>query len=544
MKTISKNMNMLELKSPQPPFQGGAVEIPLAKGGRGISILMMIGVGWLLSTPLQAQETATPGDTDTDAAPAVEAVEPQPSPMEAAGLSDAVQLAATELEAPVITPGPPITLAEALQRAEEQNLDMQSAALEIEKAKAGLSKSWGLVLPYVQGKVEYTHMDHADVMDLGASLSDSMQPIVNALLNGGLMTVDEALAMADTDPLLANPQEKLTAALQVMMPLVNPEAWLHIQTAKKGVEVATLSIENAKRQILLGTAQAYFMVLTTRDLIDFYFSQMKTTQEQLRVANARFNSGKAMRIDVIRAETDFEQARQSLLSASLSYDNARDTLGQLLGMEGLPQPADTPLLATPQGDDTSLQQRAASLRTDMKVNAARLELLQRQKKAVYGQFLPKLDMMWQGSYQFTELPDMGSDDRSRWALMFTLTIPLYNHYRYAELDEKRAAIRQAQLNMENTEQKASLAVRKARRDYANALIQVATAEKQAALAEEGVTLTDAAYRNGRGTSLDVTLARQTHIAAGLNLTTSQLKAQLALLSLLDAIGEDIPSQIQ
>jgi outer membrane protein TolC len=127
--------------------------------------------------------------------------------------------------------------------------------------------------------------------------------------------------------------------------------------------------------------------------------------------------------------------------------------------------------------------------------------------------------------------------------MLGLAIPIYNHFRYGDLDEKRAQIKQAELGLTNAEDKAGREVRKARRDYTAALSSVVTAEKQVALAEEALKLTEAAYLAGSGDSLAVTDARQNYIAAGFNRTTSELKSQLALLTLLDAVGVEIPAGI-
>ncbi|MBN2526035.1 MAG: TolC family protein [Deltaproteobacteria bacterium] len=499
-----------------------------------------------IAVPVYAKDTDT--DTGTDTVTDTASEQDTQSPLEAAGLSSAVTIVTQDLTPPELTPGPQITLNQALQKAAGRNLDLQSARMEIEKAKAGLSKTWGLVLPILQGKFEYTHMDHEDTLDLAESmgpLSNILGPLVADNLN--LFTpqqLSDLAGMNNSDPLLINPQDKIVGSIDLMVPLVKPEAWLQIKTARQGVHVAELSIQDAERKLLLGVSQAYFMVLTTQNLIDFHFSQMKTAKEQLRIANARFNAGRAMRIDVIRAETDFEQASSALQSSLLTFDNARDTLGQLLGMDDLPLPADSPTLEVPKGDVNALEKQATDSRMEIKIIGAKQTLLERQKKTVQMKFLPTLDMVWHGSYQFTDMPDMGSDDKSRWALMFSLTIPLYDHFRYADLDMKRAEIRQEQINLENAKQKASLAVRKARRDYANALVSVTTAEKQIALAMEGLQLTEAAYRGGRGTSLDVTMARQAHTSAGLNLATARLKSQLALLSYLDAVGEELASHVK
>jgi outer membrane protein TolC len=431
------------------------------------------------------------------------------------------------------TPGEPITLAEALDAAAKRNLDLAEATLEIDKARAGLKKSWGLVLPVIQGKFDYTHMDHEDTVNLASSIA----PLLTAM---GI-TLPPGTSLGD--PLLLNPQEKFLGALQVQVPLVNAEGWLTVQAAKKGVTVAQLSIETVRRQILLGTAQAYYFALSSKDLIDLYLTQIETAKEQRRVAEARFNAGRGMRIDVIRAETDIEKASQSLIAAELAFDNSRDVLAGLIGAKGLPMPLETPSLKIPSGSDADLEKRAMSSRADLKVDAAKIDLAKKQLDTVWMKFLPSLNLSFQGSYQFTDLPDMGSSDHSRWALMLGLAIPIYNHFRYGDLDEKRAIIKQAEIGLTNGEDKAGREVRKARRDYAAALSSVVTAEKQVALAEEALKLTEAAYLAGSGDSLAVTDARQTYIAAGFNHTTLKLKSQLALLTLLDAVGAEIPKNI-
>ena len=459
---------------------------------------------------------------------------PAPETLSAARAEAASDTTDAEVPLPEITPGPAISLAQALKQAEQRNLDLAVANMEVTKARTKLSTAWGLVHPIVQAKMEYTHMDHADTVDLASSFS----PLIEA------MGITLPPGMDLGEPLLTNPQEKLTGSIEAMVPLINAQNWLTIRMGKQGVKVAELSIEQVRRQILLGVAQAYFMSLTARDLIEFYHSQIITAKEQLRIANARFNAGRGMRIDIIRAETDVEEAMQSLRSALLAFDNARDALANLIDAEGLPLPAAVPELKTPEGEISKLQEDALGTRVDIKTEAAKIELMDRQLDATWMKFVPTLNLAGHGGYQFTEMADLGSTDRSRWAVMLSLTVPIYDYFRYADLDEKRAQLRQANLSLDNTKQKATLAVRKAHRDYANALINVVTAEKKADLAKEGLKLVEASYRVGTSTSLEVTEARQTYTAAGFNLATTQFKAQLALLTLLDAVGEDIPDNIQ
>ncbi len=466
-------------------------------------------------------------------------LQPKTTPTQVQGQQSLFQQPTTKIEIPPprISEGSPITLSEALATAEERNLDLQTAKFEIDKVKANLKKAWAMVLPGIQAKLDYTHMDHADEVDL----LSSMEPLFGPLF--GTMGMELPPGSLD-QPILINPRDKLTGSLQAQVPLINAEGWYTVKTAKKGIEVANLSIEQARRQILVGTAQAYYMALSCRDLIDFYHSQIETAQEQLRVAEARFRAGRGMRIDVIRAETDLKQASQSLLSAELAFDNARDALGQLIGAEGLPLPVTAPTLKVPKETEAEMEHKAIKSRVDIKTEEAKADLMKAQLKTAWMPFLPTLNLMLHGGYEFTTMAALGSQDRSRWAVMLSLTVPIYNHYRYGNLDEKRAQLKQIEYTINNTKNKAGLAVRKASRDYATALSSVVTAKQQTELAKEGLKLTEASYIAGTGDSLSVTNARQTYVASGFNLTTQELKAELALIALIDVLGDEIVDSIR
>jgi outer membrane protein TolC len=300
-----------------------------------------------------------------------------------------------------------------------------------------------------------------------------------------------------------------------------------------------MSIEQARRQILLAVAQAYYMALMAGSLIEMYETQVTSTAHHLEVAKARFDAGAGLRIDVIRAVTDLEEAHQSLLSAHLSFDNARDALAVLTGTKGLPMPSETPPIIAPGGSDKELADQAVRQRPDIALKRLMVDIFEKQLDESWMQFLPKLDAAWQMQYQFTKPGDMGSEDRSRWVALLTLSVPLYNQFRYGDLDYKRASLRQAMRQNQEAEQNASLQVREARRDYLTSLSSVDIAENQEKLAQEALLLVQASYNAGTGSSLDVTDAHRTASAALINLATKRLQSQISLLALLNALGKDM-----
>jgi len=284
----------------------------------------------------------------------------------------------------------------------------------------------------------------------------------------------------------------------------------------------------------------YLNGLTARSLIEMREEQILSAREHLKVATARFEAGTGLKIDVLRAQTDMEIAGQELANAHLMYDNARDAVAMLTGFEsGLPMLVEPEDYDLPDGSDEELAAAARENLPGMKVLRGLIRIYEKQLDASWMQFLPTLDVGWQLSYQFSELAAMGSTDRSRWALVFTLTLPIYNHYRYGDLDYKRAMLRQAMLQEEDTSNKLSTGVRAARRDYLTSLSNVVTAQRQVNLASEALKLVEASYEAGTSTSLEVTDAQERVTMAKVNVIMNDLKAQLSLLSLLKTIGQDI-----
>jgi outer membrane protein TolC len=420
-----------------------------------------------------------------------------------------------------------MTLAEALQAAEKRNLTLAAARVEIEKAEAQLSQAYALILPSAEGKLELMQRDHADTFSIGDSMGDLFEGLGMSLPAGA------------SEPTVIMPERDFKGSVQVGMSLVNAQSWYRISAAKKGVALVRLSLEQIRQQLLLGVAQAYFMALMSKELIELHKASIESAGHHLEVAQAKLEAGTGLRIDVIRAETDLDNGRQELLSARLALDNARDAIGVLTGVKGLPMPVEAPSMSSPEGGDEELVRRALARRPDLKVKENTVDLARTQLDGAWMQFLPTLGAGWQLTYQFTKPGDMGSQDRSRWAAMFTLTVPIYNHFRYGDLDAKRAALRQAMIQNEDAATNASKEVREKRRNYLTALASVEIAERSAALTKEALTLAEASYNAGTGSSLDVTDARRTVLSANVNLAAKHLQAEVALLGLLAVIGEDL-----
>jgi len=447
-------------------------------------------------------------------------------------ITDPQLLAELELQP---TPGYELTLGQAIAEAEARNLAIHAAKLEIDRADARLAQAWGLVMPMLSAGLNAIHADKADVVDFGESMAAGLGPI--------LESVGIELPPMEPNPTVVRRQDTVTGQITAALSVINVKNWFTISAARKGLDVTRLSIESVRQQLLVGVAQAYYMALMSKNLVDMQITQVKSAAHHLDFATKRYESGAGLKIEVARAQTDLADARQQLLSARLAFDSARDALGVLTGNAGLPMPVATDELPMPAGSDDELVSWAHKHRLDLAVGEASILLAKRQYNVAWAGFLPTFDMAWQGSYQFTEPSALGAQDRARWNLVFNLNIPIFQYFTIGALKEAKVSTRIAQLKLEDQKQNIGAEVRQARRDHQTALASAELAGQQVLLAREVMELAQTAYEAGAGSSLEVTDARRTVAAAEVNLMARQLQVQISRLVLHRALGTEIKELI-
>lgn len=437
-------------------------------------------------------------------------------------------------------PAPPVaaeeqtlTLEQALREADERNLTLEGIRYELDRAGAQLATAVGLVLPVASAGMTWNHADHADEIDMTSGVTDAIAEMFDDL------PFEVDTSGGESEPTVVRRQDDVSGSVTVALSVINAENWSTIRTAKLGKDLTRVSVEDARQELLLGVAQAWYAARMTGTLVGLAEAQVQAAEHHLAVAQAKVDAGTGLRLDQVRAEADLAQARQDRLDARRAAEMSRDTLGVMTGVGGLPRPAGEPSVVTPMGSDGELVALALPARTDLLVAQSSVDLARSSLTTTRLKFTPSVDLVWQGSYQLTEPTDMGSDDRARWTLVAQLDVPIYDHFRYGELRERKAALRQAEVQLRDEEWTAGMEVRQARRDHDTAAAAVDIAGQQAALAAEALQLSLAAYEAGASSSLEVTDARRSSAAAEINLATTGLEADLAGLSLLRATGGDI-----
>jgi len=412
------------------------------------------------------------------------------------------------------TPGPVLTLDQALELARARHPSLRGVREELEKADAMLAQAWGALLPRVSAQLMYTLNDEPTVVDFSA-----MAPIP-----------------IESDPIVIRQQHIVQAQLSIQAPLFNMPILSAIETAKLGRSMAGLAEQEGARQLLLGVATAFYGALSARELVEVQADAFEKAKGRVRAARARLAAGAGIRIDVARAELEMETARLAHEAALLGFDNARQALAGLLVMDELPVPlvpdSDPEAPATAE----ELVERAAEERADVELRRLQVALAERNLESAWAAFYPSLALAWQLQSELTDPAGFGGR-RNAWALVFVLSIPIYDQPRYGLLDQRRAEIRRAEADLEASLLSLDTEIRSAFRAYESSLTTIATAERQVGLAEEALRLAEAGFQAGAATSLDVDDAQQRVNQARINLAVQRYQSRLALLKLVFLAGE-------
>jgi len=469
-------------------------------------LLVTLICSMILSRPASGQQVAKPARS----AQANEQGKPAQSAEKRLAVGDPINV-----DFPEVSPGEKLTLDQAISRADGRNLSLAAARIDIEYSRARLKRSWSTLLPTANGSLIVTYYDKTEKREFGGVEFET------------------------------RPRENVQGGLQANLPLVSPQTWLGVRAEREGVAVAEQGFESARQQLLLATAESFYQALTARSLIRVQENLLRAALRHLEVARLRHINGVGSRLDVIRARSEVVRIRQELTTAHSSFDNARDVLGVLTGRGGLPIPEEGPPIAAPRGSDEQLERRGLDQRPDLKVREKNTRHQEKLLQVNWMKFLPTLNLSWHLTHQFTDLPSypgsfgLPDPDRTRWYALLTLTVPLYDHTRYADLDSQRAMLSKAKIEADDAKQQAGLEIRTAKRDYLTSLSNLDTSLEQASLSREALLLAEKAYENGTGSSLDVTDASRTSRRDEMNLAIKRFEVQLAVLKLVSATGGDL-----
>jgi outer membrane protein TolC len=417
----------------------------------------------------------------------------------------ALTLAATLAAAPP----PTLTLEDALSRARKENLDLKAAQARLLQADVASRRAWAGYLPTITASAAIIRNSDAAIIPPG--------PIAPV-------------------PITIQPLIQRQAQIEVRQALIAPQLWAAIAAAYKSERVAELNVEQARREILFGVAQAYYGAAAQAQAVRVQERLVELNAARAKDTRVRFEAGTVTRVALLRSEQDLSRAEQDLIRAQNAAASARLVLATLLALDDANfDVAPPPEPQVPEKSDTDvLYQRSLEARADVAAAHETVELARINKRGVWLSYLPTLGV--NGAWRIVNAAGFtGQSDT--WAITFGASWTLWDGgLREANLSEASARIAESQANFRRTELVAREEVKRAQLDLESALANRLKAEQTVELAREGQRLTDVSFKAGVATYLEVADANTALTSAEIGLVNERLQASIAALRLLRSVG--------
>jgi outer membrane protein TolC len=453
------------------------------------------------------------------AALAVALAQTQPPKPQQQPAAPATPPAAQAAPAQPAAPLPVLTLDDALRLSAERNLGLKVSEARLRQSEQGLWKAWSGYLPQVTAEGRYTRSYPVSI------------PFPVSIAN------PPAGAPAGTPPSLVNqsfpviPRDQLLGQIDATQMLFSPSIFFGIRAAGKGEDAARSFTENQRRQILFGTAQAYYLVASLKQATEVNERLLEIAQRQEKDARVRYQAGTIAKVALLRAEIDRARAEQDLLRARNAFESARLALANALD-----RPADFAVQDPPEPKlppDGKLEEVALRDRADVAAARSALDSAQSQQKAVWSGYLPNVAAF--GHYQNANRGGLTGAETWYFGLSARWTL-LDGGLREATVRETNAKVYEAETTLALTENQARLEVRQAVLDLESARANAQKAREQRDLATENQRLVDVSFRAGAATAVEQADATAALRNAEIAQQTETLSAQLAALRVIQAVG--------
>ncbi|MCI5047478.1 MAG: TolC family outer membrane protein [Aquisalinus sp.] len=326
-----------------------------------------------------------------------------------------------------------------------------------------------------------------------------------------------------------------TAGIEATQPLFQGFRNINnIREARSRISAAEANLRATEQQILLEAAAAYFAVVTNEQSVRASEGSLRALDNQLQAARARFDAGQGTKTDTAQAEARYASAEADLIRARSDLAAARKQFESIVGQMPMSLTAEPVMPELPESLDEAMAIARAN-NPQLMAARAQLDAARHNLKAARGLLAPTVTA--NARYQYAEGQFIDGDTSENSSVGAQINIPLFNG------GQNYSAIRQARAS-EKAERFTLDAARRAVDEQTQvAWERVISARAALKASEQTVTANEVALRGlelenrvGQRTTLDVLNGEQELLAARLGRFQAQERYQLAVFSLLQAMG--------
>jgi outer membrane protein len=389
----------------------------------------------------------------------------------------------------------PLTLEESIKIATERSLTLHSAAVGVVGSEFRRKEAVTNFLPLWTGQYGWTRSSQPQVLGTQSVLSVTPGP-------GGTVSVSSGIT-PDKDIYNFN--------TTVSQPLYTGGLNLaNYRTAKLGVDLSKETLETAKRDLVLQVRVGYLTIVRAEKFLLVAQQQVKQFEAQLEVTKAFFEVGIVPKNDVLLAEVNLANAKQSLVKAENDLATAKASFNILLRRE-INTPFEVVDILEYKAFPLTYQDSIGeSMRQRPEIRTAQLNIDQAKEgvKIARSGFFPTISLLGGYNRSSDDFDLSGGDNfRDNWAIQALATFTLWNWGNTAfKVGETKVKVTQAEDAKGQLIDSITLEVRN---DYLNMQVaekNIRVAEKAVEQAEENLRMNEERYKYQVATQTDVIIA--------------------------------------
>ena len=338
-----------------------------------------------------------------------------------------------------------------------------------------------------------------------------------------------------------------SGSLQLTQTIFDMSKWRALTLQEKTAGIADVTFQTAQQTLILNTATAYFNVLSAIDSLSYTEAQKQAIYRELDQTTQRFNVGLVAITDVQNARSEYDTVLANEVTARNTLDNALEVLRQVTGVF-YPQLASLNIntFNTQRPEPVANLLREAENR-NLSLLSARLsqDLAREQIRYYETGHMPTLDLTASTGISNTKYngsrtgnaTSYQDSDAGQNQVGLSLTVPIYSG------GTVNSQVKQAQYNFvtysEQLESAHRSVVQTVRSSFNNisASISSINAYKQAVVsAQSSLDATEAGYRVGTRTIVDVLDATTTLYNAKQQLSSTRYTYLINQLNVKSALG--------
>lgn len=376
--------------------------------------------------------------------------------------------------------------------------------------------------------------------------------LLPSLSLSGNTTWNETEISAHDGPTLAKPNYNSNGyQLTLSQPLFRWQNWVGYQQSEILVAQAEANFAQARQDLILRVAQAYFDVNFAIESLAAVRANKVAISQQLESAKKNFEVGTATITDTHEAQARFDLAQAQEIAAESDLEVKQHSLEAIIGREAGPLAVvrkDAPLTPPQPSQMTPWVAAAEKDSLSVQVQQANADIAAREVDKQRAGHYPTVDLVAnQGYGKSFSSSSLGLFDTEFRNIGVQVNIPLFQGGLTVSREREAAANRQAaESSLEATRRGAALAARQYYLGVVNGLAQVQALKAALVSSQSALDSNKLGYEVGVRINIDVLNAENQVYVTRRDLakaTLDTLMAQLRLKATVGALGDDDVAQV-